>query len=108
MLTLTQTVMTTVVDSIVPIKNDGSKLWKLLFQLSFSDDSASSMAVLRAILSLASLYLYGYGEEALRLKVAAINSLRNSMSGHVTGTTEIYQHTAVGMLLCTFEVSFAT
>lgn len=108
MLTLTLSVMTTVVDSIISIRTDGYKLWKILFQLSFSDDSPSSMAVLRAILSLASLYRYGYGEEALRLKVAAINSLRNSMSGRVTGTTEIYQHIAVGMLLCAFEVGFAT
>ena len=97
-------VMTTVVDSITSIRADGNKLWKLLFQLSFSNDSPSSMAVLRAILSLAALYRYGYGEESLRLKVAAINSLRTSISGRVTGTTEIYQHTAVGMLLCVFEV----
>lgn len=97
-------VMTTVVDSIIPTREDGNNFWKLLFQLSFFDDSPSSMAVLRAVLSLASLYRYGYGEEPLRLKVAAINSLRTSMGGRVTGTTEIYQHTAVGMLLCVFEV----
>jgi hypothetical protein len=96
--------MTTVMESITPIRRDGTKLWKLLFQLSFSDDSPASMAVLRAMLSLASLYRYGPGEEALRLKVAAINSLRTSMDGKATGTTEIYQHIAVGMLLCAFEV----
>jgi hypothetical protein len=96
--------MTTVMESIAPIRTDGTKLWKLLFQLSFSDDSPASMAVLRAMLSLASLYRYGHGEEALTLKVAAIKSLRASMDGRVTGTTEIYQHTAVGMLLCAFEV----
>ena len=97
--------MTTVMDSITPIRTDGTKLWKLLFQLSFSDDSPASKAVLRAMLSLASLYRYGHGAEALRLKVAAINSLRASMDGRITGTTEIYQHIAVGMLLCAFEVS---
>jgi hypothetical protein len=94
-------------DSITPVRKDGTKLWNLLFQLSFSDDSPASMAVLRAMLSLASLYRYGHGEEALRLKVAALNSLRASIDGRTTGTTEIYQHTAVGMLLCAFEVSLS-
>jgi hypothetical protein len=97
--------MTTVVNSLTPIRSDGYKLWKLLFQLSFSDDSPASMAVLRAMLSLASLYRYGHSEEALRLKVGALNSLTASLNGLVTGTREIYQHVAVGMLLCAFEVS---
>ncbi|KAJ5503932.1 fungal-specific transcription factor domain-containing protein [Penicillium fimorum] len=96
-------VMTTVISSIIPIRTDGHKLWKLLFQLSFSDDSPASLAVLRAMLSVASLYRYGHGEEPLRLKTLALESLHTSMSGHATGTTEIYQHAAVGMLLCDFE-----
>ncbi|KAL3472591.1 fungal-specific transcription factor domain-containing protein [Aspergillus californicus] len=96
--------MTTVVSSLTPIRSDGYKLWKLLFQLSFSDDSPASMAVLRAMLSLASLYRYGHGDEPLRLKVAALNSLSSSMNGVTTGTREIYQHVAVGMLLCAFEI----
>src|SRR3954447_8634944 len=97
--------MSEVVSSLAPIVSDGYKLWKLLFQLSFSDDSPASMAVLRAILALASLYRHGHGEEALQLKVAALNSLAASMNGLTTGTREIYQHVAVGMLLCAFEVS---
>ncbi|KAF7595989.1 hypothetical protein BBP40_004135 [Aspergillus hancockii] len=96
--------MTTVISSITPIRTDGHKLWKLLFQLSFCDDSPASMAVLRAMLSLASLYRYGYGEEPLRLKVAALNSLNASMNMHSTRPREIYQHVAVGMLLCAFEI----
>ncbi|KAJ5374606.1 fungal-specific transcription factor domain-containing protein [Penicillium concentricum] len=95
--------MTTVISSLTPIRTDGHKLWKLLFQLSFSDDSPASLAVLRAMLSVASLYRYGHGEEPLRLKTLALESLHTSMSGHATGTTEIYQHVAVGMLLCAFE-----
>ncbi|KAJ5823594.1 fungal-specific transcription factor domain-containing protein [Penicillium robsamsonii] len=81
--------------SVAPIRNDGYKLWRLLFQLSFSDDSPASLAVLRAMLSVASLYRYGHGEEPLRLKTLALESLHTSMSGHATGTTEIYQHAAV-------------
>ncbi|KAJ6086832.1 fungal-specific transcription factor domain-containing protein [Penicillium canescens] len=96
--------MTEVVSSLAPIVSDGYKLWKLLFQLSFSDDSPASMAVLRAILALASLYRHGHGEESLQLKVAALNSLAASMNGLTTGTREIYQHVAVGMLLCAFEI----
>lgn len=97
--------MTKVVSSVAPIGSDGYKLWKLLFQLSFSDDSPASMAVLRAILALASLYRHGHGEESLQLKVAALSSLAASMNGLTTGTREVYQHVAVGMLLCAFEVS---
>ncbi|OQD98953.1 hypothetical protein PENVUL_c068G00604 [Penicillium vulpinum] len=96
--------MTTVVSSLTPIRTDGHKLWKLLFQLSFSDDSPASLAVLRAMLSVASLYRYGHGDEPLRLKTSALESLNTSMSGRITGTTEIYQHAAVGMLLCAFEI----
>lgn len=96
--------MTTVISSITPIRTDGHKLWKILFQLSFSDDSPASMAVLRAMLSLASLYRYGHGEEPLRLKVAALNSLSASINVNSTRPREIYQHVAVGMLLCAFEI----
>lgn len=106
-LTFFAVVMTTVVSSLTPIRTDGTKLWKLLFQLSFSNDSPASLAVLRAMLSVASLYRYGHGEEPLRLKTSALESLSTSMNGHITGTTEIYQHAAVGMLLCAFEVSFS-
>jgi hypothetical protein len=97
--------MTTVVRSLTLIRTDGHKLWELLFKLSFSDDSPASMAVLRAMLSLAYLYRHGHGNEALRLKVAALSSLGTAMKQNVTGTREIYQHVAVGMLLCAFEVT---
>ncbi|CAI7626966.1 unnamed protein product [Penicillium pancosmium] len=96
--------MTTVVGSLTLIRTDGHKLWELLFKLSFSDDSPASMAVLRAMLSLAYLYRHGHGNEALRLKVAALNSLGTAMKENVTGTREIYQHVAAGMLLCAFEL----
>ena len=96
--------MTRVVSSLAPIQTNGYSLRKLFFQLSLSDDSPASTAVLRAILSLASLYSQGYGEEPLRLKTAALESLGKSMNGRAIGTREIYQHVAVGMLICSFEV----
>lgn len=100
--------MNKVVGSLTLIRTDGYKLWELLFKLSFSDDSPASMAVLRAMLSLAYLYRHGHGNEALRLKVAALNSLSTAMlKENVTGTREIYQHVAVGMLLCAFEVTIS-
>jgi len=98
-------VMTKVVASLTPIATDGYNLSKFLFQLSFTDDSPASMAVLQAILSLASAYRHGHAEESLRLKVASLSSLSASMNKHNIGTTEIYQHVAVGMLICAFEVS---
>lgn len=63
------------------------------------------MAVLQAILSLASVYRHGNAEESLRLKVASLSSLNASLNKHNIGTREIYQHVAVGMLICAFEVS---
>lgn len=96
--------MTKVVSSLSPIQTNGYSLRKLFFQLSLSDDSPASTAVLRAILSLASLHSLGYGEEALRLKTSALESLGKSMNGRAIGTREIYQHVAVGMLICSFEV----
>jgi hypothetical protein len=98
------TVMMKVISSLAPIRSDGYKLWKLLFQLSFSDDSLPSMAVLRAILALASLYRHGHSKESLELKAAALGSLTASLNDLTTGTREIYQHVAVGMLICAFEV----
>ncbi|KAJ5648817.1 fungal-specific transcription factor domain-containing protein [Penicillium longicatenatum] len=96
--------MTEVVTSLTPITTDGYSLSKFLFQLSFSDDSPASIAVLQAILSLASVYRHGNAEEPLRLKVASLGSLSASMNQRNIGTREIYQHVAVGMLICAFEI----
>lgn len=96
--------MTKVVASLIPIATDGYNLSKFLFQLSFSDDSPASMAVLQAMLSLASIYRHGNAAESLRLKVASLSSLSASMNRQNIGIREIYQHVAVGMLICAFEV----
>ncbi|KAL5336823.1 fungal-specific transcription factor domain-containing protein [Aspergillus crustosus] len=96
--------MTSVISSLCPSPTDSQKLWRLLFKLSFCDDSHATMAVLRAILALSTLYRYGLSREAVRLKVAALSSLRASTEEGSLGPWQIYQHVAVGMLLCAFEI----
>ncbi|KAK2805124.1 hypothetical protein FQN50_006369 [Emmonsiellopsis sp. PD_5] len=100
--------MTTVLNALAPLRGDSQGLWKLFFQLSFSDDSAASKAVIQAMVSLASLVRYGPGHDPARFKIAALASLVASTKKEGMGSKEIYQHAAVGMLLREHETYFPT
>ncbi|KAK2751345.1 hypothetical protein FQN55_001080 [Onygenales sp. PD_40] len=100
--------MTTVLNALAPLRGDSQEIWKLFFQLSFSNNSEASKALIQAMVSLASLVRYGPGHDAARFKSAALASLVDSTKKEVIGSKEIYQHAAVGMLLREHETYFPT
>lgn len=75
----------------------------IVTRLAFSDDSASSQAVLLSTLAVSSLFRYGLNTETIRLQGAAIRALQISARGGVNGS-KVVQHIAANMLLCSFEV----
>lgn len=67
--------------------------------------SSSATAVLQSILALSSLHRYGVQSQAVKLKLASLKALTAAASSGIKlGVTEVIQHIAAGMLLCSFEV----
>lgn len=60
--------------------------------------------MLQALLAFASLHRYGLQPQAVELKIAALRSLAEGSAAPSLGAKETIQHTATGMLLCSFEV----
>lgn len=74
-----------------------------------SNKSSSATAVLRSILALSSLHRHGVQSQAFKLKIASLNALAAAATSESRlGLTEVVQHIAAGMLLCSFEVRNAT
>lgn len=70
-----------------------------------ANKSTSATAVLRALLALSSLHRYGVQSQAVELKISSLKALAAaSISETSLGVTEVIQHIAAGMLLCSFEV----
>ncbi|RDW56538.1 hypothetical protein BP6252_14109 [Coleophoma cylindrospora] len=82
---------------------DAADFRDLLIQMALSSSTASSQAVLFALLAVASQYRDGLQSRAVQLKTAAISALAKSVANGISSTTEAAQHVAAGMLLCTFE-----
>lgn len=72
--------------------------------MAMADDSATTLAVLYALLAFASLRLYGLDPQAIQLKVSAIHFLLISARKGSLSLTEAAQHVAASMLLGSFEV----
>ena len=60
--------------------------------------------MLQALLAFSSLHRYGVQSQALELKVAALGSLAKASAAPNLSAKATMQHTATGMLLCSFEV----
>lgn len=69
-----------------------------------SNDSLSATALLRALLAFSSLHRYGLQEQAMELKISALNTLAVAFEG-VEFDTEKIVHIAASMLLYSFEVT---
>lgn len=73
-------------------------------RISLSDNTLAATAVLHSLLGLASLYRYGWNEQAMELKISSLRALAKD-SATYSRTDEGAHHVAAGMLLCSFEVS---
>ena len=72
--------------------------------MALTDAGESSKAVLQAILAVASVHRYGLQAESVRLQGKAIRALESSAQKGMSDS-EIVQHMAASMLLCSYEVS---
>jgi hypothetical protein len=68
------------------------------------DDTVTRPAVFYALLAFSSLRLNGLHQQAIQLKILAINSLSASAKKEPLSLAEAAQHVAASMLLGSFEV----
>jgi hypothetical protein len=83
--------------------NSTDHLLGVVTRLAFYDDSASSLAVLHAVLAVASLRRNGPTSSTIARHGAALRALKTSAEAGISGT-KVTQHVAAGVLLCCFEV----
>ena len=79
-------------------------LANILVRIALQEETATAAAVLQALLAFSSLHRYGLQSQALELKTAALGSLAKASTAPSLGAEATLQHTATGMLLCSFEV----
>ena len=75
-----------------------------LMRMALEGDTLPARALFCAILALSSLRRNGLHRQALAFKVSAIEALSSSIKDGALNSSEIAQHVATCMLLCTFEV----
>jgi len=75
----------------------------VLLRMATEEQSPSSVAVLKSMLALASLDRYGVQQQAIEMKLSAIQALVDSAQ-NLHGEKEIMRHIAAGMLLLNCEV----
>ena len=83
---------------------DTTALGNILVRIALQEETATAAAVLQALQAFSSLHRYGLQCQALELKVAALGSLATASAAPKMGAKATMQHTATGMLLCSFEV----
>ncbi|KAH6639954.1 tRNA synthetases class I-domain-containing protein [Truncatella angustata] len=84
--------------------HDATALGNILVRIALQGETASAAAVLQAVLAFSSLHRYGLQSQAIELKIAALRSLAEGSVAPTLDAKETIQHTATGMLLCSFEV----
>ncbi|KAK7431785.1 hypothetical protein QQZ08_001725 [Neonectria magnoliae] len=84
--------------------HEQAELRDLLIRMCFSDNTASSNAVLQAILALASVHQDGHQNQATQLKLGALRALRDSLGNIDKCEAKAMQHVAAGMVLCSLEI----
>lgn len=89
--------------SLTTLGRDISTLRGTLIRMALSSSTPASKAVLNSLLALSSMHQNGLGLQAIEHKVLALRQLTESFNKGV-GTQESIQHTAAGMILCSFEV----
>lgn len=88
--------------SLATFGHDTTTLGNILVRTALQEETATATAVLQALLAFSSLHRYGLQSQALELKTAALGGLAKASPN--LGANATMQHTAAGMLLCSFEV----
>lgn len=90
--------------SLATFGHDTTALGNFLLRIALQEETATAAAVLQALLAFSSLHRYGFQSQALELKIAALGSLTKGSAAPTLCAKSTMQHTATGMLLCSFEV----
>ena len=91
-------------NSLALFGHDRTALGNILVCIALQEETATAAAVLQALLAFSSLHRYDSQSQALELKIAALGSLAKASAAPSLGAKATMQHTATGMLLCSFEV----
>ena len=90
--------------SLATFGHETTALGNILVRIAVQGETATAAAVLQALLAFSSLHRYGLQSQALELKIAALASLAKASAAPDLGAKATLQHTATGMLLCSFEL----
>jgi hypothetical protein len=77
-----------------------------LLRIALAHDAVSGLALFYALLAFSSLHRYGPNEQALQLKIQALQFLSASVSEEPLISAKAAQHVAASMLLGAFEVGY--
>ncbi|KAK7398430.1 hypothetical protein QQX98_012181 [Neonectria punicea] len=72
--------------------------------MALTDDAVSGLALFYALLAFSSLHRYGLNEQAVQLKIQALQSLSASVTDEPLASAKAAQHVAASMLLGAFEI----
>ncbi|KAK1830667.1 fungal-specific transcription factor domain-containing protein [Podospora conica] len=93
--------------SLAVFGHDPVKLGNALVRIACASDTTSAIALTHAILAMSALHRSKVHSQAFELKISALRAL-TAASGNDIGTLEATQHVATVMLLCTFEIQYAS
>jgi len=87
---------------------DATALGTILVRIALHGQTPDAAAVLHALLAFSSLHRYGLQAQAAKLKISALKALTQASAASSLGLKETIEHTATGMLLCSFEVHISS
>ncbi|SPO03144.1 uncharacterized protein DNG_05826 [Cephalotrichum gorgonifer] len=90
--------------SLATFGHDATALGNILARIALHEETASTAALLQALLAFSSLHRYGVQSQAVELKIAALRSLAEASAAPSLDVKETMQHIGAGMLLCSYEV----
>jgi hypothetical protein len=90
--------------SLVTFGVSPSQLRDIIMRMAMADEMVTTSAVLYALLAFSSLRLNGLDQQAISLKISALEFLSASAKKESLSLAEATQHVAASMLLSSFEV----
>jgi len=84
--------------------HDAAELGNALIRIALADNTVSAGALLKSVLAFSSLHRHDVHDQAIALKVEALEALAAASGRGDIGIPEAVQHVATGMLICSFEV----
>jgi hypothetical protein len=90
--------------SLVTFTTDSFRIRDALIRMAMARDTAPGLALFFALLAFSSLHRSGLHQQAIQLKISALQCLSAPLAGRLS-PAEAAQHVAASMLLSAFEVS---